>query len=201
MRAICCALMYLKPASTIIATMTPMKTSLSLEPMQVLRNGCPRRNPALICRRICGEGFCSMNINKLRRSGVRTGEFEVSSPRAATLNVHMRRRRTIGCACGCCRMSTRPSFWYPFWRPVMVFRLLGVRPSRLGAVEAAGRKPICYLSEILAGYTWLAQCLCRVTSSSGTTLPWHALQRQFGEEYRDTRDFKRVASWTAPPAL
>ena len=40
-------------------------------------------------------------------------------------------------------------------------------------------------------YTWLAHRLCRVTSSAGTTLSWHALQRQFGQEYKSTKDFKR----------
>lgn len=40
-------------------------------------------------------------------------------------------------------------------------------------------------------YTWLAHRLCRVKEASGTSLYWHSLQEQFGEEYSDRRDFKR----------
>jgi hypothetical protein len=40
-------------------------------------------------------------------------------------------------------------------------------------------------------YTWLAHRLHRVTSPSGTRLSWANLREQFGQEYRDPKDFKR----------
>jgi hypothetical protein len=40
-------------------------------------------------------------------------------------------------------------------------------------------------------YTWLAHRLCRINRAAGVTLPWSALREQFGQEYRDTNNFKR----------
>lgn len=39
-------------------------------------------------------------------------------------------------------------------------------------------------------YTWLAHRLCRVTRPGGTKLSWENLVEQFGQEYRDRRNFK-----------
>ena len=67
-----------------------------------------------------------LDINELRRSGVRTGEFEGSFPRdgaPTTLNVH-------------------------------VFHLLADGLSRLGVVDAARGEPIC-VPEVLAPEGWL----------------------------------------------
>jgi hypothetical protein len=40
-------------------------------------------------------------------------------------------------------------------------------------------------------YSWLAHRLCRVNERSGVTLSWAALKGQFGQEYADTKNFKR----------
>ncbi len=40
-------------------------------------------------------------------------------------------------------------------------------------------------------YTWLAHRLHRVTSPSGTILSWRALKEQFGQEFAETREFRR----------
>lgn len=43
----------------------------------------------------------------------------------------------------------------------------------------------------LDAYTWLAHRLCRVRSETGVTLHWHSLREQFGQEYREPKNFKR----------
>lgn len=40
-------------------------------------------------------------------------------------------------------------------------------------------------------YPWLAQRLCRVKTMNGTKLSWYNLYTQFGQEYRNPKDFKR----------
>ena len=40
-------------------------------------------------------------------------------------------------------------------------------------------------------YSWLAHRLWRVREGSGIDLSWAALKGQFGQEYRDTKNFKR----------
>ena len=40
-------------------------------------------------------------------------------------------------------------------------------------------------------YSWLAHRLHRVRGASGTRLSWANLRSQFGQEYRDPKDFKR----------
>ncbi|MEM7205844.1 MAG: replication protein RepA [Planctomycetota bacterium] len=40
-------------------------------------------------------------------------------------------------------------------------------------------------------YTWLAHRLCRVTSANGTMVSWSNLHDQFGQEYRNPKDFKK----------
>ncbi len=40
-------------------------------------------------------------------------------------------------------------------------------------------------------YVWLAQRLCRVKTMQGTKLSWHNLYSQFGQDYRNPKDFKR----------
>ncbi len=40
-------------------------------------------------------------------------------------------------------------------------------------------------------YTWLAHRLCRVNKLAGVRLSWHNLREQFGQEYRDGKNFKR----------
>jgi hypothetical protein len=40
-------------------------------------------------------------------------------------------------------------------------------------------------------YSWLAHRLCRVNDRNGVTLSWSALKGQFGQEYADTKNFKR----------
>ena len=40
-------------------------------------------------------------------------------------------------------------------------------------------------------YSWLAHRLCRVNDRKGVTLSWAALKGQFGQEYADTKNFKR----------
>lgn len=40
-------------------------------------------------------------------------------------------------------------------------------------------------------YTWLANRLCRVRSPSGVKLSWENLREQFGQEYAQSRDFKK----------
>jgi hypothetical protein len=40
-------------------------------------------------------------------------------------------------------------------------------------------------------YSWLAHRLCRVSDRKGVTLSWAALKGQFGQEYADTKNFKR----------
>lgn len=41
-------------------------------------------------------------------------------------------------------------------------------------------------------YTWLAHRLCRVRKPSGTKLSWQNLKTQFGQEYRVSKDFKKM---------
>ena len=43
----------------------------------------------------------------------------------------------------------------------------------------------------LDAYSWLVHRLPRVKENSGITLSWEALQGQFGQEYRDRKNFKR----------
>ncbi|XVJ51428.1 MAG: replication protein [Vampirovibrio sp.] len=40
-------------------------------------------------------------------------------------------------------------------------------------------------------YTWLAHRLCRIEKFSGTKVSWNNLKEQFGQEYKESRDFKR----------
>jgi len=40
-------------------------------------------------------------------------------------------------------------------------------------------------------YTWLAHRLCRVRSDAGVRLSWDNLKAQFGQEYRDAKDFRK----------
>lgn len=40
-------------------------------------------------------------------------------------------------------------------------------------------------------YSWLAHRLCRVNERNGVMLSWAALKGQFGQEYADTKNFKR----------
>jgi hypothetical protein len=40
-------------------------------------------------------------------------------------------------------------------------------------------------------YSWLAHRLWRVREGNGIDLSWAALKGQFGQEYRDTKNFKR----------
>ena len=40
-------------------------------------------------------------------------------------------------------------------------------------------------------YTWLAHRLCRIKKDSGVMLSWGNLKEQFGQEYKDTRNFKK----------
>lgn len=40
-------------------------------------------------------------------------------------------------------------------------------------------------------YTWLAHRLCRVTNAKGTMLSWQNLRDQFGQEYTNSKDFKK----------
>jgi hypothetical protein len=40
-------------------------------------------------------------------------------------------------------------------------------------------------------YSWLAHRLCRVNEREGVRLSWAALKGQFGQEYADTKNFKR----------
>lgn len=40
-------------------------------------------------------------------------------------------------------------------------------------------------------YTWLAHRLCRINKPNGVMLSWQNLRDQFGQEYAESRDFKR----------
>lgn len=40
-------------------------------------------------------------------------------------------------------------------------------------------------------YTWLAHRLCRINKPSGVMLSWQNLREQFGQEYAESKDFKR----------
>jgi hypothetical protein len=40
-------------------------------------------------------------------------------------------------------------------------------------------------------YSWLAHRLCRVRKADGTKVSWENLRGQFGQEYADTRNFKK----------
>jgi len=40
-------------------------------------------------------------------------------------------------------------------------------------------------------YSWLAHRLCRVNDRNGIVLSWGVLKQQFGQEYADTKNFKR----------
>jgi hypothetical protein len=40
-------------------------------------------------------------------------------------------------------------------------------------------------------YTWLAHRLCRIDKPAGVRLSWANLQEQFGQEYRNVKDFRR----------
>jgi hypothetical protein len=40
-------------------------------------------------------------------------------------------------------------------------------------------------------YTWLAHRLCRIEKPAGVMLSWENLREQFGQEYHDTKNFKR----------
>jgi hypothetical protein len=40
-------------------------------------------------------------------------------------------------------------------------------------------------------YTWLAHRLCRISELSGVMLSWQNLREQFGQEYNNSKDFKR----------
>jgi hypothetical protein len=40
-------------------------------------------------------------------------------------------------------------------------------------------------------YTWLAHRLCRIRQPGGVMLSWENLREQFGQEYKNSKDFKR----------
>jgi hypothetical protein len=50
-------------------------------------------------------------------------------------------------------------------------------------------------------YTWLAHRLCRVKRREGARVTWQNLRDQFGQEYRDPRDFRREAVHAIRAAL
>lgn len=62
-------------------------------------------------------------------------------------------------------------------------------PLDRGALQALKHSALA-----LDVYTWLAHRLCRL--SKPTRLTWHMLRDQFGQEYRDPRNFKSKL-WTA----
>ena len=41
-------------------------------------------------------------------------------------------------------------------------------------------------------YTWLAHRLCRINKATGVMVSWQNLHEQFGQEYGNTKDFKRT---------
>lgn len=43
-------------------------------------------------------------------------------------------------------------------------------------------------------YSWLAHRLCRVRGNAGQKIYWKSLKQQFGQEYKTTKDFKKVFS-------
>jgi hypothetical protein len=55
--------------------------------------------------------------------------------------------------------------------------------------EAIGRLQNSALD--LDAYSWLAHRLCRVNDPEGVNVSWAALKQQFGQEYADTKNFKR----------
>jgi hypothetical protein len=46
-------------------------------------------------------------------------------------------------------------------------------------------------------YTWLAHRLCRINKAAGVMVSWQNLHEQFGQEYGNTKDFKRSFRDTA----
>ena len=53
----------------------------------------------------------------------------------------------------------------------------------------------------LDAYTWLAHRLCRITRPTGVKVSWENLRDQFGQEYRNPKDFKREFSGALRSAL
>jgi hypothetical protein len=58
-------------------------------------------------------------------------------------------------------------------------------------VDARALNAIRHSALSMDVYVWLAQRLCRVKSMRGTMLSWHNLYSQFGQDYRNPKDFKR----------
>lgn len=58
-----------------------------------------------------------------------------------------------------------------------------LQPEALGALQNS--------AFALDVYSWLAHRLCRVNDRGGILLSWAALKSQFGQEYADTKNFKR----------
>jgi hypothetical protein len=56
--------------------------------------------------------------------------------------------------------------------------------------EAIGRLQHSALA--LDVYSWLANRLCRVESNAGQVLSWSALKGQFGQEFAETKEFRRT---------
>jgi hypothetical protein len=57
-----------------------------------------------------------------------------------------------------------------------------------GDVEAAQRLNSAFDLDV---YSWLAHRLCRVNDPAGVLVSWAALKGQFGQEYADTKNFRR----------
>jgi hypothetical protein len=55
--------------------------------------------------------------------------------------------------------------------------------------EAIGRLQNSALD--LDVYSWMAHRLCRINDRAGVDVSWAALKQQFGQEYTDTKNFKR----------
>lgn len=65
----------------------------------------------------------------------------------------------------------------------LVAHAVPVDPRALGALK--------HSALAMDVYVWLAHRLCRVTSAAGSRLSWANLRDQFGQEYKDPKDFKK----------
>jgi hypothetical protein len=88
--------------------------------------------------------------------------------------------------------SQQRAFWpgeielAPDFYNSLVNHAVPIDPRAIGALQ--------HSSLAMDVYVWLAHRLHRIKSPNGICIPWRALRAQFGDEYKDHRDFKKAFS-------
>ena len=84
--------------------------------------------------------------------------------------------------------AAQGAFWpdvielHPKFFSTLIEHAVPLDPRAIGALQ--------HSALALDVYTWLAHRLCRIRTDNGSKLHWKSLKEQFGQEYKDPKDFK-----------